>query len=404
MANISDETVALPPKFEVANTARAVNVFWFSSLMLAIFASLFGIFVKQWLHTYNNWTDVGNPREAVMLRSTYYNALFTWRISEILSVLPLLLQVALILFIVGLIAHLWTVDIVVAIVASVFGLVGGAVVVTVVLLPLWHEDCAYKSPLAFFLVQWWRRHTESKWRLYDLHRAKLGFPNSPEDNPWLHISHELTWLLGITPADGDESLLNNTVVSARVNELDSYADTLPFQLLQAIVAKLTRMAPLPYDNIPQSLLGIVEVFCALTQCKKYKFEPQVTVGIAQHVFSWNPTLTTNRSSVERCLKAIQMLSDALLNNLGVDDERRLHEAGFDMLVQSLHQWTAMKQTNTNMAQSTTPGLDQMQETSLRLQRNLDAKSKPLVQSHTSGILSVSWSADGAYIAVSLLNG
>lgn len=405
MANATDQSISLPPDFKASRVAKAVNVCWFSSLMLGIFAALFGIFVKQWLHTYNNWSDIGNPREAVMLRSAYLNSLFAWHISEILSVLPLLLQLALVLFIVGLTAYLWTLDTIVAIFASVFALVGSGAVLAVVFLPLWYEDCAYKSPLAFFVVRWRRGLQETKWRLYDLERVKEAHPDFGK-KPLEYASCELERLLDVTPSDGNESLSDDTLISTRVNELESYSESAPFQLLGAIITHLSATPPQTYANTSSNLSDVVKVFSVVARCKKYTLRPEVAAGIVKHVCYWEPSLSPDAAITAKRLNILQTLHDSLLHYFGAEDRDSLRRANFDMLAQSLDQWAALvqSQTDTGTTKDTNHRVDKMIRTGLTLQANFNLLSKPLILPQNSQINVVAYSSDGLYIAAALDSG
>lgn len=406
MANISDNSVPLPPQpseFESSSIAKVVNIFWFSSLMLGVFAALFGIFVKQWLHTYNSWTDIDNPREAVMLCSVYHNGLFAWHVSEILSVLPLLLQSGLLLFLAGLITYLWTLDTAVAICASVFAFFGTAAVLWVILLPMWYKDCAYKSPLAFFLIWRWQGAQASKWQTLDLERAKQAYPD-PEENPVQFASCELEHLLGIIPADQNGSLANSTLVVTRINELESYAEKAPFGLVQAAIEQVSKMPPLEAASTPYELLGTVTVLSCLTQSKRYHMKPQVIAGIIAHVYHWNPQFEPHDASAEKCVEAVALLHQILLHHFGKDGLVKLHEAGAEMLVKTLDQWIALAHSDSHVASYQNSLFPDVTQIPVDLHKQLYPPAAPTVLSHSSAVSSVACSSNGAYIAAGLTSG
>jgi hypothetical protein len=141
LANQPVDNVPLPlSDFHPSAVARTVNVLWFSSLILSLFAALFGIFVKQWLNTYSNWADIPDPAEAVLVRNIYRSSLKTWHISEILATLPLLLQLSLLFFVAGLVTYLWTLDIVVAGCLSFLVVAGVIIAMVAIGLPVYFPN------------------------------------------------------------------------------------------------------------------------------------------------------------------------------------------------------------------------------------------------------------------------
>ncbi|PPQ92266.1 hypothetical protein CVT25_008574 [Psilocybe cyanescens] len=134
-----------------------VNIFWFTSLTLALISVLLGILCKQWL-----------------LRQLRYEGLLAWHVPTILSSLPLLLQAALILFFGGLIDLLWTINHQVASIVSVIVGIAMILLIGTTVAPciqnlihlskLWpshyrepRAQCAFKSPQswAFYLLVTW---------------------------------------------------------------------------------------------------------------------------------------------------------------------------------------------------------------------------------------------------------
>ncbi len=144
-----------PPSFRVAKTAVWINILWFSSLICSLSAASIGIMVKQWLHEAEVGLS-GTSREAARVRQYRYDGLRKWQVGTIVAMLPVLLQLAAILFFAGLLVLLWTLHPAVAIVASVLvGTLFLFIIVTVIL-PAFVPDCTYRSPQAlgiFLMVQ-----------------------------------------------------------------------------------------------------------------------------------------------------------------------------------------------------------------------------------------------------------
>ncbi|RDX43139.1 hypothetical protein OH76DRAFT_1422127 [Lentinus brumalis] len=101
----------------------------------------------QWLHGLGTGLS-GTSRESARLRQYRLNGLLKWRVGTVVVLLPILLQIALILFLMGLVILLWTLHGTVAAVTS--SLVGVLLVFSVVvtLLPAFRWDCSYRSPQA----------------------------------------------------------------------------------------------------------------------------------------------------------------------------------------------------------------------------------------------------------------
>jgi hypothetical protein len=58
LANSSIPAAPQNSEFQVQIGDEKVNVLWFVSLSLSLFVALFGIFFKQWMRSYMEWTDV----------------------------------------------------------------------------------------------------------------------------------------------------------------------------------------------------------------------------------------------------------------------------------------------------------------------------------------------------------
>ncbi|THG96074.1 hypothetical protein EW026_g5693 [Hermanssonia centrifuga] len=128
-----------------SNVVR-VNTLWFLSLTLAVISTFFAIAVQQWLR------HIPLPayipmREAVRLRQLRYSGMIKWQVPTIISMLPALVQIALVLFIVGLIEFINSMNADVALPFTVVSSVAFALFVVVSLAPLIRPSCPYKSPL-----------------------------------------------------------------------------------------------------------------------------------------------------------------------------------------------------------------------------------------------------------------
>lgn len=89
------------PTFKAAVSDIRVNVCWFASLILSLSSASFGIAVKQWLREFLAM-DYISPEERLRIRDARIHGLADWKLFQIAAFLPILLQVSLALFFVGL--------------------------------------------------------------------------------------------------------------------------------------------------------------------------------------------------------------------------------------------------------------------------------------------------------------
>lgn len=86
-----------------------INVLWFLSISLSLVTSLLAIMMQQWLREYRV-PEYFSSRERIRLRQLHYQALLDWWMHSIVSILPILLQIAPTLFLSGLCYLLSTLD------------------------------------------------------------------------------------------------------------------------------------------------------------------------------------------------------------------------------------------------------------------------------------------------------
>ncbi|KAI0716838.1 hypothetical protein C8Q76DRAFT_418885 [Earliella scabrosa] len=131
--------------FQAPPSAVWINALWFSSLVCSLASASITLIVKQWLHE----TVVGlsgTSREIARLRQHRLHGLIKWRVGTIIVALPTLLQLALVLFLVGMLILLWTLHSAVAVLTSILIAVLFTFFVVVTILPTVKWDCCYRSP------------------------------------------------------------------------------------------------------------------------------------------------------------------------------------------------------------------------------------------------------------------
>jgi WD40 repeat protein len=319
--------------FHPSGVAQAVNVLWFSSLILSLFAALFGIFVKQWLNTYGNWNDIADPRKAVLVRDAYRRGLTSWRVPNILATLPLLLQLALLFFVAGLLTYLWTIDNVVAGALSVLVVTGVMVAVVAIVLPVYFESCSYKSPLGLLLVRVLKSNFAS-WRDRDLDALKRGQPGDHEKH--LHAYKEVCALLEISP-ESDGLLLNREVIATRVNDLEVHADPSLFRLLQAKVSVFAHSPP--SHRRPEVSQTMTHVLTAAVSGKKTSMSMSVIQGLVKHVTAVRLEDMITPDAIDMQLSSIYALASCIARYRTTFNMSELAESA-TQLRSWLHQWVA----------------------------------------------------------------
>jgi len=157
------------PKFTPTPSDIRVNTLWFLSLILSLATVLIGIISLQWLREHlRPHTDL-EPQIAFSLHHLSVESLDRWYLPQIFTVLPLLLQLALVLFLAGVLDFLWSLNstvfipISVAVGLSLSFLFGTTILPTMQALSLFlprlpwentpRSPCPYRSPQSWAFHQ-----------------------------------------------------------------------------------------------------------------------------------------------------------------------------------------------------------------------------------------------------------
>jgi hypothetical protein len=100
-----------------------------------------------------SWTRISPPDVALQRRAFRHDALLQWRVGDIVTTLPALLQLSLVLFLIGLTLLLHTLNRAVEIAIATTVALTLSSVVAVIVLPAIHKACPYKSPVAWAFVR-----------------------------------------------------------------------------------------------------------------------------------------------------------------------------------------------------------------------------------------------------------
>jgi len=105
LAEIAHFTIQDP-----SDSTIRVNTCWFLSLILSLITVLVGIVSLQWLREFQNYTRNLSSRKILAMRTMRSEAFQRWFVPQIFAGLPLLLQLALVLFFVGLVDYLFALN------------------------------------------------------------------------------------------------------------------------------------------------------------------------------------------------------------------------------------------------------------------------------------------------------
>jgi hypothetical protein len=223
-----------------------------------LFTALAGILVKQWLHVYSKWSEGARSKHMLMLRDFYRAGFDKWHLTDIVDGLSLLLQLALLLFVVGLVAYLWKLNVAVAIVATVLVLIMVVLAVITIALPAVYADCPYKTPVGLLLRPFFDRSISDmdpwgkqifvrknlrSWRDRDWARIQKKAEEKLKD-PVDRVLQAVSIVLNISQGEVREELkrdqLEGSLTASRINELP------------AVILRLLRDLVIPSTTDPNS--------------------------------------------------------------------------------------------------------------------------------------------------------
>ncbi|KAL0578068.1 hypothetical protein V5O48_003930 [Marasmius crinis-equi] len=157
--------------FTPEQTSIRVNIFFFLSLITSLSGALLAILCKQWLQEYiRDYPPHVGDKQRLATRQSRYLGLHEWRVPGLVAFIPLFLEVATVLFFVGLVDLLWSIHHTVAIIMMVPIIISLLFVVVTALLPpifllaVWLTvkgreiasrmgQCPYKTPLGWTIIR-----------------------------------------------------------------------------------------------------------------------------------------------------------------------------------------------------------------------------------------------------------
>ncbi|KAJ7908350.1 hypothetical protein B0H13DRAFT_2661999 [Mycena leptocephala] len=148
-ANGSTFQAPLPAHFSPSASSLICNALWFISLGLSLTCALIATLLEQWARDFLHRADMrSSPVIRARIYSYLYYGLKRFNMHTVVEIIPLLLHASLLFFFGGLVAFLLPINLAIAVVAAALLAVLVAIYSTLTLLPLWHLDCPYRTPLS----------------------------------------------------------------------------------------------------------------------------------------------------------------------------------------------------------------------------------------------------------------
>ncbi|OSX66531.1 hypothetical protein POSPLADRAFT_1131632 [Postia placenta MAD-698-R-SB12] len=135
----------------ISSHVVSINALWFSALVFSLSAASLAISVNQWLHHHIDHA-ASKSRQSVRVWYFRHQGFTSWHVPFIISLLPVLLQTSLALFLIGLVELLWTLNPIVAGIVTALILVLLSVSILSTFFPAVSPSCPYKSQPAWWSV------------------------------------------------------------------------------------------------------------------------------------------------------------------------------------------------------------------------------------------------------------
>ncbi|KAJ6501364.1 hypothetical protein DFH09DRAFT_1051602 [Mycena vulgaris] len=329
-APVINTTSTLP---EVSTSSVCINALWFSSLVLSLTTVLGAILAKQWLSEYELTacsTTGTSPREQVALRHLKFDSLRRWGVTTIIDYLPVQLICALFLFFAGLLYLVWTLNVTVAIITSIW--VGISVVwfLATTVLPSFFELCAFCSPqswLFFYLSKGLQRVVgkSSPSEIYSFTDTWIDVFLNALSRPSESRKYEVRGLAWIHAALGSwDSSLITTIYNCTLS--------LPANDAAKVICRFGSNASSPGLNIGDRLIHVAQLRSAIgpkiygrlytallesilsTGCSSVDAPSIIAVFASLHLVVWHPSEPQIDVEPQILLSGITQLSKILLEH------------------------------------------------------------------------------------------
>ncbi|GJE85029.1 hypothetical protein PsYK624_011060 [Phanerochaete sordida] len=322
--------------FTPSAAVRAINVMFFLSLILSMASAFFGILSKQWIREHLKWNSaLAEPRENVLVRQDRIEAWEAWNVAAFISSIPALLELAMMLFLAGVVTLLWTLDDVVAIIITAFAAIFIAVAAAFTILPVTLRRCPYKSPTAWACIA---AYQASKPLLFRFARAVVEWAqwNLPKFTPlgYTHLAGIRSWVnrsYSIVRSWRDRDLQSCREARCRVAGKSVPRDEVHHAACRELKL-LTGFSSLQLDELAENTLDDIAESAlltrALTWVKQSSQDPRIRAYTAEaaasvHRMMWDESL--QHESKDRWAAKI-VTNRCLLLALGTSIVRYPHSA------------------------------------------------------------------------------
>ncbi|KAG8708895.1 hypothetical protein FRC09_000978 [Ceratobasidium sp. 395] len=266
------------PNFTPSMTARWINGIWFTSLGLSLSAALVAMLGKEWLTAFL----ASRPRPAhahALLRQSRLEGLEHWWALHIIALLPSLLHASLLLFAIGLVLYLSTLDLVVAmVIASIIGVTSLFYIVTAILGAI-YDFCPFVTELSKYvqgITVLLLRRAGTKSDTPAMHplskdiQALLWLANNARDPAVVDCSYQA--LSGLPPSASGE--LDPVVISLKTNPIERSQSELPMilgdditldALLASTISRFERLIAGSLDMLGSPELSVARYMNAITR-------------------------------------------------------------------------------------------------------------------------------------------
>ena len=142
-----------PTEFTVSPSIATVNVLFFLSLALVLIDAFLAMLVKSWLQEFDRgWRKYSVANLRAQEREQRLQGFERWKLAELVGLLPVLIQVSLLLFCIGLVVLLFPIHSISAIFSLVALLAGLSFYVFTTCVPIFDAYAPFSSPVSRGLI------------------------------------------------------------------------------------------------------------------------------------------------------------------------------------------------------------------------------------------------------------
>ncbi|KAG8946598.1 hypothetical protein FRC03_001332 [Tulasnella sp. 419] len=136
---------------ELNPSALSTNYIFFASLYSSLSAAFGAVTAKQWLTEYSHKGPAKAPHVLGLHRSMKFRGLERWHFQFVIDLLPILLQLSLVLFLIGVVDFLWVLNRKVGMMQLVLVLVGIGVYLTTLTIGVISPTSPFRTPLTKYI-------------------------------------------------------------------------------------------------------------------------------------------------------------------------------------------------------------------------------------------------------------